>query len=272
MCAWARHRVERGWERFFVQNISPSNFFRFFSNCRSQVDLIQSLTVAEAIYGQHIPVEDIVQDVIQESARNFLQSELVIVISQTRCHLTVRTFRSTYKKSFFVNFSLVDRFANIARRTWKGTFKKSPKLSWPQQPCLSLWSRLTEKCSLHLVYRCTLCKESQEASCSLSTTWTLGRPAREVNSWRTDTARYSMNTTWLPCLNAFTSASLASRMWLQRWGDVWRSKDTRACRAVTWYFEFLASLERNITCFCRVPIPSNGRIWFSKQLGYLTDQ
>ena len=44
------------------------------------------------MYGEHIPVEDLVQDVSPESARNILQSDLVIVIylfnvfDQTSCH------------------------------------------------------------------------------------------------------------------------------------------------------------------------------------------
>ena len=63
----------------FVESISPSTFcFRFFSECRSEVDLIESLTVAEDMYGEHIPVEELMQDVTPESARNFLQSDLVI--------------------------------------------------------------------------------------------------------------------------------------------------------------------------------------------------
>ena len=44
------------------------------------------------MYGKHIPVEDLVQDVTPESVRNFLESDLVIVIDlfnlldETSCH------------------------------------------------------------------------------------------------------------------------------------------------------------------------------------------
>ena len=46
---------------------------------------ISYLTVAEDVYGDLIPVEDLVQDVTPESAKNFLQSDLVCLRCFTSC-------------------------------------------------------------------------------------------------------------------------------------------------------------------------------------------
>ena len=46
---------------------------------------ISYLTVAEDEYGSLIPVEDLMQDVTAESAKNFLQSDLVRLRCLTRC-------------------------------------------------------------------------------------------------------------------------------------------------------------------------------------------
>ena len=46
---------------------------------------ISNITVAEDVYGDLIPVEDLVQDVTVESAKNFLQSDLVCLRCFTSC-------------------------------------------------------------------------------------------------------------------------------------------------------------------------------------------
>ena len=71
----------------FVENSGPSSCFQRSPGYRASVHL----TVAE-VYGDLIPVEELVQDVTSESAKNFLQSKLVSL----RCLTSLDVFTSFY--------------------------------------------------------------------------------------------------------------------------------------------------------------------------------